>query len=201
MPRMDDDARLVRWKLQNFQLKGRYLFYAEPRPGSKPARLDLGDVMKIEIANRAAPGSPKPTREPSSPTPERKVLYIYVDSTRRHRLRELRNGSTPAIDDWLDALQEAMLKCRESAPPIAPPIADESSLAPAGAAAASFCGLFAVFFLSARCLFRPRGRHAALPQVATRRPQARASSSARAGIRCVLSHWIFLWSHVWSMAL
>jgi len=149
MPRMDDDARLVRWKLQNFQLKGRYLFYAEPRPGSKPARLDLGDVMKIEIANRAAPGSPKPTREPSSPTPERKVLYIYVDSTRRHRLRELRNGSTPAIDDWLDALQEAMLKCRESAPPIAPPIADESSLAPAGAAAASFCGLFVVFFVCA----------------------------------------------------
>ena len=151
MPRMDDDARLVRWKLQNFQLKGRYLFYAEPRPGSKPARLDLGDVMKIEIANRAAPGSPKPTREPSSPTPERKVLYIYVDSTRRHRLRELRNGSTPAIDDWLDALQEAMLKCRESAPPIAPPIADESSLAPAGAAAAS--GHFVVFFV--RAVFQP----------------------------------------------
>jgi hypothetical protein len=148
---MDDDARLVRWKLQNFQLKGRYLFYAEPRPGSKPARLDLGDVMKIEIANRAAPGSPKPTREPSSPTPERKVLYIYVDSTRRHRLRELRNGSTPAIDDWLDALQEAMLKCRESAPLIAPPIADESSLAPAGAAAASFCGLFVVFFVFFAC--------------------------------------------------
>ena len=137
MPRMDDDARLVRWKLQNFQLKGRYLFYAEPRPGSKPARLDLGDVMKIEIANRGAPGSPKPTREPTSPTPERKVLYIYVDSTRRHRLRELRSGGTPTIDEWLDALQEAMLKCKELAPPIAPPIADESSLAPAGAPAAS----------------------------------------------------------------
>lgn len=157
MPRMDDDARLVRWKLQNFQLKGRYLFYAEPRPGSKLARLDLGDVMKIEIANRAAPGSPKPTREPSSPTPERKVLYIYVDSTRRHRLRELRNGSTPAIDDWLDALQEAMLKCRESAPPIAPPIADESSLAPAGASAAS--GHFAVFFV--RAVFQPRSSRGA----------------------------------------
>ena len=93
--------------------------------------------MKIEIANRGAPGSPKPTREPTSPTPERKVLYIYVDSTRRHRLRELRSGGTPTIDEWLDALQEAMLKCKELAPPIAPPIADESSLAPAGAPAAS----------------------------------------------------------------
>ena len=67
--------------------------------------------MKFEIANRTAPGSPPPESK-GSRSEERKVLYLYIDSTRRHRLRELKGGATPSIDDWLDALQEASEKTK-----------------------------------------------------------------------------------------
>ena len=117
------------WKLQMFQLKGNFLFYSEPRPGAKSARLDLDDVTKLEIASRrSSSSSPASPRSPKGGG-ERKVLYLYIDATRRHRLRELENGGSPSIDDWLNALQEAKTRARRRNAP-----GDEGDDAPRGAA-------------------------------------------------------------------